>query len=295
MLLTLAMGVGSSGARAEQTDDGGALSRVSSVMDETTDAVTDTGAAATVAISHATSSVPPAPPAQVPIVAAVVDTVAPIVETVTSTVNDTVAPGVVAPIVAPVVEVVSAVPAVGDVVSETALDQALPAAAADVDETLRHLISTVTDTVGGVIPPLPSVLPSLPDVAAPTEMHPSTSTGSRATPTDSAGTVTAGTLTDSWSPAGWTVVRTLTAGMAAMTTLALSPEFELGSAEQPLPLGAALPADLLSMGSSGAGPGVWGMLALAFFVAYRAWVLRKTGENADAPAAPLLGTDVSPD
>src|SRR4029079_6491404 len=118
VLLTLVLCFGSSDARADETNDGGAVAKhATAVFPDTTKVMT--GAATTVAHTvdaAATAAVPPpaahpAPPA-VPLVTPVVNAGGKTVTAATTVVRDAVQPGVVAPIVTTVTKTVSALPVV---------------------------------------------------------------------------------------------------------------------------------------------------------------------------------------
>ena len=299
VLLTLALGFGSSDARADETDDGGAVANlVTTVVADTTNVVT--GAATTVAdtVDAVTTAVVPPPaahpapapkPATVPIVTSVVKAVGATVTATTAVARDAVEPGVVAPIVTAAGKTISAVPVVGAIADGLGLDEALPAAATGVDRALIDITLGLTGTVDRVVPPLVGlqtpVVGLQPPGAAPSGVD-----------LDAAGALASRSATDAALARLVALPRALAASAMAINIFtppaALS---ALASGGQHPPLGPAVPTSAASLGPLGAGPGVWGALALMALVAHRAWVRRAAVEDDHSPTAPILGTDVSPD
>jgi hypothetical protein len=299
VLLTLVLGFGSSDARADETDDGGAVANlVTSVVTDTAKVVT--GAATTVAqtVDAATTAVVPTPaahpapapePAVVPVVTPVVKAVGTTVTAATTAVRDAVEPGVVTPIVTAVGKTVSAVPVVGAIAGELGLDETLPAAATGVDRALIDITLGLAGTVDRVVPPLVGietpVMGLQPPVVAP--LGDDRQSATAASPASAIDAALARLVA---------LPRALAASAMAVNIFTPSTVLSaLGEGGQHPPLGPSVPTSAASLGPLGAGPGVWGAIALMALVAHRAWVRRAVLEDDHAPKAPTMGTDVSPD
>ncbi|KRA25195.1 hypothetical protein ASD65_12755 [Microbacterium sp. Root61] len=294
ILLTAALGWGASFAHADDdTDRGGLLGAVTGLVDDTVSAVTGV---ATGAVQTATTAVV-TPVVQT--VTTVVPPAAPLVSTVTDTVRAVTAPvrqlvdtGVVSDIVDPVVAVVGAVPVVGKLVTTLGVDNALTDVAGTVDGTLSGVVGTVDGSVGTIVPPITGI----PGVVVPGSPSDGTVTAGVPTgvalaignaPTFVGGDAGApGHRRDAWWPS--------TAGVAVTAVSAATP---LGGAahSSSSPPGLCAPWGGSSTGSGGTGPGAAALLAFGPFVAHRAWVRRRGWTDDDAPTAPTLATDVSPD
>lgn len=298
VLLTLVLGFGSSDARADETDDGGAVANlVTTVVTDTAKVVA--GAATTVAhtVDAATTAVVPAPAAHpapapkpaVPVVTPVVKAVGTTVTATTTAVRDAVEPGVVTPIVTAVGKTVSTVPVVGAIADGLGLDEALPAAATGVDRALIDITLGLTGTVDRVVPPLVGVETPIVGLQPPA-VAPLGDDRQSATAASPASAIDAAFARLVALP------RALAASAMAASIFTPSTVLSaLGEGGQHPPLGPSVPTSAASLGPLGAGPGVWGAFALMTLVSHRAWVRRAVLEDDHAPKAPTMGTDVSPD
>jgi hypothetical protein len=314
VLLSLALGLSSSQAHA----DDGLLGGLGSTVEDTTSAVT------AVVDDTATAVIAPV----VEPVAAVTEPVAPVVERVAQTapvspvveaVQTVAAPvanavdaagesGVVAPIVDSAVTVIASVPVVGEVSSALGVDSAASSLGSSVDDVLQSTTGTVEQTV--ITPVVAPVAGALTDVI-------DTATGVVPTPVspvippegvfDGVSHSIVGTVLPDAAPG---VIETLSraaflAGASAWLAMLEMPSALLtGDGSGVTDAGAGIlftllrsgiQADSVFVGSGGAGPGAWVLVALGFVVAHRAWVRRTGLENDVAPPAPALSTDVSPD
>jgi hypothetical protein len=298
VLLTLVLGFGSSDARAQETDDGGAVADlVTSVVADTTDAVTGAATTVTSTVDAVTTAVVPPPaahpapapqPAAVPVVTPVVKAVGTTVTSATATVRDAAEPGVVAPIATAVSRTISAVPVVGSVAESLGLDEALPAAATGADRALIDITLGLAGTVDRVVPPLAGLEAPAVELVPPGAVPSGTEPAPAAAPSASAtGAVLERLIALARALAASAVAVNIFTPPAVLTALAVDGQHP--------PLGPSVPTSAASLGPLGAGPGVWGALALMALVAHRAWVRRAAPEDDHSPTAPTLGTDVSPD
>ena len=299
MLLSVAFGLSASQAHAD--DDPGLLGTVAATVDDTTSAATDVvddttaAVAETVApvVATVTTVVPDLPVA--PVVEVVEATVAPVVETVAEVADS----GVVAPIVDSTVAVVTTVPVVGSVVSALGADDALSSVGNSVDGVLGGttgaVVGTVTEvvdsTTGSVATDIVPPISGLEDVLAGTAgVGPAVAARTAAAPDPLEALVRAAYLTGA---AAWlSLTSDAAAGLSSSDSAAVSGGALNGIIAL---LRSVMQADSVLMGSAGAGPGAWVLVALGFVVAYRAWVRRRGFENDVAPPAPAYSTDVSPD
>lgn len=289
VLLTLVLGFGSSDARAEDGDDGGALGGLlSSAVDVTTGVVSDAAThgvgSATAVVGTAVQSVTvPAPVAAV--AAPLVETASTVVVGASNVVASAAATGLVGPVGDAVTVLVVQTPIVGDVAHAVGVDAAIGSLGHGLDATVEGVATGLGGAGAAIQPPEPvsSAIPGavLPGAGAVQSIASQLAAGTLETPAETAresGPV----------PPGW--------ASAAASAVPVASRIVLSAAAAAfLPLGLGAPADAAFAGPGGSGPGAWGLLAFGPLVAYRAWVRRRGPDDERAPAAPPFATDVSPD
>lgn len=280
IILSLALGISSTDAHANETDDDSALGAVTSLLGATTSTVTGgLGAVVDTATSAVSSVVAVTPaPVQQP-VQQVTQTVAAIVAPVQQIADS----GVVSAVVAPVVGIVQRTPVVGQVVGALGLDAAVTDVTGTVDGALSDtvgIVGSVTELAPPTTPPLTPAPGDLPDTYV-SAMDASATAFATPETARTAQSLHARSITQ---PEGAASPTFFTATAVSTTSTPSS---------QPLPGG--LCPSATSSGPGGAGPGALGLLAFAPFAAHRAWVRRSARDDEDAPPAPPGSTDVSPD
>lgn len=318
VLLSLALGLSSSQAHA----DDGLLGGLGSTVEDTTSAVTavvDDTATAVVApvVEPVAAVVEPVAPvvtqvAQTAPVAPVAEAVQTVAAPVASAVDTAVESGVVAPIVDSAVAVVGAVPVVGEVSSELGVDSAASSLGSSVDGVLQSTTGMVEETiVTPVVTPVAGAVTGVAIDVLDTATDVVTTPVSPVIPPlaafDGVALGTVGTLVPDAAPG---VIETLsraaflTGASAWLAMLDMPTALLTGDGSGVTDGGAGILFTLLRsviqadsgfVGPGGAGPGAWVLVALGFVVAHRAWVRRTGLENDVAPPAPALSTDVSPD
>lgn len=266
ILLTLLMGIGATGAHAEEQDDErGLLGAVTSLVDATATTVTETVSVVGVGVVDTVGAVAP-PVVQQPVESAVStagDVIAPVTQPVIGTLDG----GVVTAVVTPAVTLVSGVPLVGDLATGLGLTNALR----DLGETLDATVGSTTDLVVGITDGAAAHLtPLLPPVDAFFAAAPA-----------AASTVAAATVTALVSSPVWAAIAAAPAEAAASIASIFTAGLCLPSSANSAP--------------AGAGSAAWALVAVGPLVAYRAWMRRAGLADDVAPPAPAQSTDVSPD
>lgn len=264
--------------------------------------------------------VAPITEAVAPVVASVtpvVETVESAVGTVTSGVTEIVDAGVVSPVVDAGVGAVTSLPVVGEAVTSTGVGDALSSVGHTVDGVLQgtteavirpvtEIVDTVTDPVEGVVDgavPV-AVTPVLPMTGSLTPLSPALARASqlpasRTLPPPLDAPSAAGPL-DYFARAAVLSSTALWMAVAPSATAVVSSADAAaiggGTSNDPISLlRSTLQGESSSMGPAGAGSGAWALIAVAFVLAYRAWMRRTGLEDDAAPVAPTYPTDVSPD
>jgi MYXO-CTERM domain-containing protein len=314
LAMSFVLGLGSSEARAD--DSGGLLGGVTSTIDNTVRAATNTTAAVTTPVVQTavqtTATVPVVGPTVTQVVTTtkavasatqpitsstaglVTGTTAPVVKAVDSTVTAILDTATSA--TAPLPVVGSVVGTVGSVVDSVDLTGTVGAVTGVVDDTVGAVTGTVADVVSapGSTSTVPGI-PSIPGVSGTPGLFDQGATPGGVATTIAGDSGAASVALDA-------MLRTAhqAAAMARATAsvvLTLSPaDGALRFAGDTSPvLGAATPGGT-STGSSGAGPGgATALLAFGLFFAHRAWVRRRVSKDEQAPSAPVYDTDVAPD
>lgn len=291
MVLALVLGLGSGQAHAD--DDDGLLGAVTSVVDKTASAVTDTVSTVTGDVAKTVDTVVAvAPvPAREPVRDAVKG-VGAAVTTVTEPVARTVSNGTVGAVTEPVADAITTVPVVGDLVAATGLDDVLADLGETADRTVVDVIDAVTGAATELSPPATPApelpwLPGAPMIPVGGPPLPALDVVLPATPTVAT---------------AWGAASALSALVAANEHRSAAPATVLPASVTSLdlrgplaPAGGLCPPSALSSGPGGAGSGAWALVALGPLVAHRAWVRRAGPEDDHAPPAPAGSTDVSPD
>jgi hypothetical protein len=291
--LILSLLFGGSGAHAAETDPHpsplGAVtdlvgSTVSTVTSTATQVVSGGGDAVGQLVGGVTSAV-----ASVPVVGAPVSHTVAAAGTVVSAATQTVgtvatdAGHAVSATTAAVAPVVADLPLVGGVVRGLGVDDAVTSVGGTLDHTLGTVGGLVIDLGGSVAEGASGGLPPA-SATSPAPAAVGTVFGAASQSLSATASAVGDGVTSIARGAGSATAVVATAAVQAVRTA--------------VPLGSSSPAcssdSLCVLGSSSAGPGAAALLAFVAVFAHRAWVRRMpAGER--APAAPLLGTDVSPD
>jgi hypothetical protein len=299
IVIALALGFGAGNAQADDGDEQGLLGAVTSLVDDTAEAVTDTASTVTGGVTGVVSTVVDVAPAPVQQpVRDVVQTVGAVVTTVTQPVADIASSGVVSAVTTPVVDLVAEVPIVGGVATAVGLDDAVTDLSGTVDDTLGGVVGTVDETgatIGrppattdpGVRPTVPGI-PDLPGPGVPGDVL--TAAVTAAVPVANAMDASTDAFTRGGSFAARGLPDAASANVLPPTSLASAAPGAGGVADS-----AGLCLSSASSGPGGAGSGAWAIAALGPLDAHRAWVLRSGLEDEHAPPAPAGSTDVSPD
>ena len=172
VLLTLLLGFGSSDARADEPDDGGASGGLlSSVVDAGTAVVSDvaTGAVeAVTAVVETTVNSAPLPEPVAAVVAPVTDGASNMVVTVAEAVSSTASSGIVAPVADAVNGLVSRTPIVSGVADVLGVDDALTSLGTGLDSTVADAAGSLAGTGKALqLPALPTpILPTMTSLPA---------------------------------------------------------------------------------------------------------------------------------